>query len=151
MLADVLGSVAALAAGIVIQTTGWTPIDSVLSLLICALIGVPTYRLAGEAIHTLLEGVPPELSLPAVGKRMAALPDVASIHDLHIWTIASGHVALSAHVVVRDFSGWDALLQRLRSLLRDEFAIDHVTLQPEVQAPASSPIAPPRSLRDTHP
>lgn len=136
VVGDALGSVAALVAGIVIQTTGWMAIDPLLSLFICLLIGGATWRLAREAIHTLLEGVPPELSLPQVGRRMASVEAVRSVHDLHIWTIASGRVALSAHVVVDDLAGWSDALTRLRVLLHEEFGIDHVTLQPELAAAA---------------
>lgn len=133
VLGDALGSVAALVSGVVIHITGWTRIDPLLSLLICALILVSSLRLAREAVHTLLEGVPREMSLPEVGRRMAQVAGVLSVHDLHIWSISSNRVALSAHVVMRDLSEWQRLLPALRRTLHDEFDIDHVTLQPEVQ------------------
>jgi cobalt-zinc-cadmium efflux system protein len=131
VLGDAFGSVAALASGLVIHFTGWTPADPLLTLFIGALILASTLRLAREALHTLLEGVPPALSLPDVGRRMAAVAGVVSVHDLHIWSIASERVALSAHVVLRDARDWQGVIEQVRHVLHEEFDIDHVTLQPE--------------------
>lgn len=131
VLGDLAGSVAALASGLVIQFTGWTPADPLLSLLICALILFSTLRLAREAVHALLEGVPAGLSLEEVGRRMAAIDGVVSVHDLHIWSLSSRRAALSAHVVVRDLAAWPRILAALVELLREDFDIGHATLQPE--------------------
>lgn len=131
VVGDAFGSVAALASGLVIHFTGWMPADPLLTLFIGALILVSTLQLAREALHTLLEGVPGGISLPEVGRRMAAVAGVISVHDLHIWSIATPRIALSAHVVMRDPGDWQRVLEQLRLLLHDEFDIDHVTLQPE--------------------
>ena len=131
VLGDLLGSVAALAAGLIIQFTGWTPADPLLSMAICALILTSTLRLAREAVHALLEGVPPELTLEAVGRRMAGVEGVVSVHDLHIWSLSSRHTALSAHVVVREMADWPRMLTALAEVLDEEFEIGHATLQPE--------------------
>lgn len=131
VLGDAFGSVAALASGLIIHFTGWTQADPLLTLFIGALILASTLRLAREALHTLLEGVPLGISLPEVGRRMASVEGVISVHDLHIWSIASQRVALSAHVVLRRADEWPQLLEQLRLVLHEEFDIDHVTLQPE--------------------
>lgn len=131
VMGDLLGSVAALIAGIVIYYTGWTTIDPLLSLLICALILVSSLRLLREVLHVIMEGVPFELDLPEVGQTMAAIKGVDSVHDLHIWSVSSGTIALSAHVVIRDASQWQALLAQLQTVLHDRFEIHHTTLQPE--------------------
>jgi cobalt-zinc-cadmium efflux system protein len=131
VVGDAFGSVAALVSGLVISYTGWTRADPLLTLFIGALILVSTIQLAREALHTLLEGVPAEISLPRVGSRMAAVVGVVSVHDLHIWTIASERTALSAHVVLHDGASWQRVLSEIRTLVHDEFDIDHVTLQPE--------------------
>jgi cobalt-zinc-cadmium efflux system protein len=133
VLGDLLGSVAALLAGAVIYFTGWMPIDPLLSLLICALILVSTLRLLREAMHVLMEGVPRHLDLNAVGRSLAAVPGVKSVHDLHIWTPASGMPALSAHVVVENLDQWIKILEAMRLLLSTQYGIEHVTLQPETQ------------------
>lgn len=135
VLGDMLGSVAALAAGVVIVMTGWTPIDPLLSLFISALILIATLRLAREAVHTLLEGVPRELSLPKVGRRLASMEGVASVHDLHIWSLTSSRPILTAHIVLHDVSHWNALLPEILGVLKREFGIDHATLQPEPHTP----------------
>src|SRR5215471_9194309 len=82
---DVAGSVAALAAGAVIYFTGWVPIDAILSWVIALLILASTIRLLREALHVLMEGVPPSLQLEEVGRVMAGIDGVRSVHDLHIW------------------------------------------------------------------
>lgn len=132
---DLLGSVAALIAGAVVYFTGWMPIDPILSLAICALILYSTLKLLREATHVLMEGVPLHLDLAAVGASLARVPGVRSVHDLHIWTLASGTLALSAHVVLenaRDFNPWPRVLADMRALLHDRYGIEHVTLQPEL-------------------
>ncbi len=151
VLGDLLGSVAALASGLVIQFTGWTPIDPLLTMLICGLILASTLSLLRNVVHTLLEGVPDGLSLPEVGRTMAAVEGVHSVHDLHIWSLDSRHPALSAHVVFTDAGRWPAILEAQRALLRQRFGIEHVTLQPEL--PPAAPLvfsprhSPPRADR----
>ena len=131
VMGDLLGSVAALISGIVIYYSGWTTIDPILSLIICALILVSSLRLLREALHVIMEGVPFDIDLPQVGQTMATVDGVESVHDLHIWSIASGTIALSAHVVMKDASHWQAVLSQLQTMLHDRFGIHHTTLQPE--------------------
>lgn len=129
---DALGSVAALTAGLVIMFTGWTPIDPILSVVIAMLILVSTLNLLRQSLHVLMEGVPSHIDLNTVGKRMAALEHVERVHDLHIWTLASGQIALSAHLDVKDMNYWPHILANAQSLLNSEFGIGHITLQPEI-------------------
>ncbi|RMD71268.1 MAG: cation transporter [Gammaproteobacteria bacterium] len=136
VLADLWGSVAALLSGAIIYFTGWTPIDPLLSFLICLLILYSSLKLLREAVHVLMEGVPLHIDLAQVGRAMAGVEGVLSVHDLHIWSLSSGKVALSAHVVLDDLSRWPRLLPRLQNLLRERFGIDHVTLQPEPLRPS---------------
>ncbi len=128
---DFLGSVAALVAGIVILWTGWYPIDPLLSVLVCLLILVSTLRLLREVLHVILEGVPLHLDLERIGRALATLPGVVSVHDLHVWTLASGRIALTAHVVIQRMDVWPTVLAEAHRVLRDRFHIDHITLQPE--------------------
>lgn len=134
VLGDLFGSVAALIAGAVIYFTGWTAIDPILSLVICALILFSGFRLMREALHVLMEGVPSFLDLPEVGRAMAGIQGVASVHDLHIWTLSSDTVMLSAHVTVTDMSRWQAILAEQQELLHERYGIEHITLQPELPA-----------------
>jgi cobalt-zinc-cadmium efflux system protein len=128
---DLLGSVAALAAGAVIYQTGWYPIDPILALVVCGLLLYSTVNLLRESLHIVMEGVPLHLDLPAVGRDMAEVPGIASVHDLHIWTLTSGTIALSAHIVVDELEHWDEILSRLNALLNERYGIEHTTLQPE--------------------
>jgi cobalt-zinc-cadmium efflux system protein len=139
VLGDLLGSVAALAAGAIILFTGWLPADPLLSLLVVLGILVSTLRLLGEAVHVLMEGVPHSLDLDQVGHGMAAIVDVRGVHDLHIWMLASGQTALSAHIDIERLDCWPKVLRRLRSHLADRHDIRHVTLQPETPLPAPLP------------
>lgn len=131
VMGDLLGSVAALAAGLVIQWTGWMPIDPLLSMLICGLILASTASLLRQVFTTLLDGVPDSLSLDSVGTAMAGVNGVASVHDLHIWSLGNQRVALSAHLVIQTEADWQQVLPRVRHLLEERFDIDHSTLQPE--------------------
>ena len=132
VLGDLLGSVAALASGLVITLTGWTPVDPILSLLISALILVSTLRLLREAVHVVMEGVPAHVDVREVGRRLAELDGVLEVHDLHVWTLSSGRHAIAAHVRLRAMDTWPERLATMQRLLREEFGIDHVTLQPEL-------------------
>lgn len=132
---DALGSVAALSAGLVIMLTGWMPIDPILSVVISLLILISTLNLLRKSLHVLMEGVPSHIDLNIVGNRMARIINVARVHDLHIWTLASGQVALSAHLDVRELQHWPQVLADAQALLNDEFGIGHITLQPEILSP----------------
>jgi len=131
VLGDLLGSVAALLSGLVIAYTGWTPIDPLLSLAIGALILVSSLRLLREALHGLMEGAPFNVDPEAVGLALAGVPGVASVHDLHIWTVKAEQPLLSAHLVVQDIARWESVMEASHALLAERFDIHHATLQPE--------------------
>lgn len=131
VLGDALGSIAALVSGVVIALGGWMAIDSLASLVICALIAVSALRLTRESLHALMEGVPRGLSVEAIGREMASVEGVLSVHDLHVWMLSGTRTALSAHVVVASMVHWDGTLAALQARLRERFSIEHVTLQPE--------------------
>jgi len=138
VVSDLLSSVAALIAGAVIYVTNWVLIDPILSLVIAGLILMSTLGLLRDTLHVLMEGVPASIDLARLGRTLAAVPGVASVHDLHVWSITPGSVALSAHLEVDDVAHWPETLEAARAALRDGFGIDHVTLQPE-QGDAAQP------------
>jgi cobalt-zinc-cadmium efflux system protein len=138
VLGDLLGSVAALAAGAVVYFTGWLPIDPLLSLLVAGLILASTVRLLRDALHVLMEGVPVGLDFDAIGNEMARVEGVRGVHDLHVWTLGTGKPALSAHVELTSLRAWPDVLRRTREMLQQRFGIEHVTLQPEV-VPSRTP------------
>ena len=131
VIGDLIGSVAAITAGAVIYYTGWQPIDALLSLVIAVLILGSTVRLLLDALHVLMEGVPAGLRIEEIGSAIGALTGVRAVHDLHVWNISSGQVALSAHVDLDDLDHWAPLLESARQMLQTRFGIAHVTLQPE--------------------
>lgn len=130
--ADSLGSVGALAASLVILTTGWTLADPLVSVAICGLILWSSWGLVRESVHILLEGVPAHLDYREVERALLDREGVCCLYDLHIWSIAGGHEALSAHVVVPDgYPRQRELLRDLVTLLQERFGIDHATIQVE--------------------
>ena len=131
VVGDLIGSVAAITSGAVIYFTAWQPIDALLSLVIGLLILGSTVRIVLEALHVLMEGVPSGLRIEDVGGALGGLAGVRAVHDLHVWNISSGQVALSAHVELENLDNWAALLESGRRMLHTRFGIEHVTLQPE--------------------
>ena len=131
VLGDMLGSVAALIAGIVIWFSGWMPIDPILSLFIGVLILISSLRLLRDAGHVLLEGVPTGLDTAEIGHSMATIAGVSSVHDLHVWSLSSTEISLSAHIVIEDMRDWQDILARLQTHLQERYDIGHTTLQPE--------------------
>ncbi len=135
MLADALGSVGAMVAGAVILLTGWTPIDTLASVLIAILILWGAWRLLMKSIDILMEGTPPEINYLDIERAITSREHIVDIHDLHIWTISSGVLALSAHLQLADecvASGhWPRCLKATQVYLQDQWAIEHTTLQTE--------------------
>jgi len=131
VLGDLLGSVAAIAAGVIIYLTGFMAIDPLLSMLVGGLILRSTFGVLRETTQVLLDAVPEGVDYRKVGTALARIPGVRSVHDLHVWAMVPGRCALSAHVLVDDVARWPTILRRARSVLRRDFDIDHVTLQPE--------------------
>lgn len=132
VVADCLGSVGAIIAALIIWTTGYTIVDPIISLVLCALILWSSWGLVREAVHILLLGVPPHIEYREVEQAILAHPDVCCLYDLHIWTIASGVEALSCHAVVADnFTGNQPLMRELEALLEVKFTITHTTIQLE--------------------
>lgn len=131
VLGDLLGSLAALTAGLVIYLTDWTPIDPLLSLFVGLLILLSAGRLLREVLRVLMEGVPKDVDAVAVGKALSDVDGVTAVHDMHIWTLSSANYAMAAHIEMDTMSRWPQILPRLQTILRDRFAIAHSTLQPE--------------------
>ena len=132
VLGDALGSVGAVLAAVIIALTGWTLADPIVSILLSLLILVGAARLLRESTDILLESVPRHVSLPEVQRRMLAVPGVAAVHDLHVWTVTSGMVAMSGHAVVPDLEAHPGVLDGIRAEM-ERMGIGHVTIQLEVE------------------
>jgi cobalt-zinc-cadmium efflux system protein len=138
VLGDLLGSVATIAAAVIIALTGWYLADPILSVLIGGLVVFGAWSLLRESVDVLLEAAPSGVVVADVRRAMDAVPGVEGVHDLHVWTVTSGLTALSAHVETSNFADWEQCMKALATKLREQFGIAHVTLQPE----------PPRSSHD---
>jgi len=132
VMADLLGSVGALAAAGIIVVTGWTPADPILSIVLALLILVGAWRLVRESTDVLLEAVPRGISMAEVQRRVQAVAGVAAVHDLHVWTVTSGVVAMSGHAIVPNLGAHPGVLEDIRKQM-GELGIGHVTIQLEVE------------------
>jgi cobalt-zinc-cadmium efflux system protein len=131
VLGDLLGSVAAIAAGVMIIWRGWLWADPVFSVVISLLIIYSSWRLVADAVNVLLEGTPSHINAAAVEEAMRTVAGVRAVHDLHIWTITSGRHAVTAHIVINDASESYRILREVREMLADRFALTHSTIQIE--------------------
>ena len=131
VLGDLLGSVGVIVAAIIIITTGWPYADPIIAIAIGLFILPRTYLLMRQAIRILIEAAPPEIDVAEVEAKLNALPGVAAIHDLHIWTITSGIEAASGHVVLDDGADFTAVLQEVQRILREDYHVEHSTIQCE--------------------
>lgn len=131
VMGDLLGSVTAIVAGVLIATLGWLWADPLCSVLISMIIIFGSWRLIMESVNVLLEGTPSHISLSAVESTILETSGVAGVHDLHVWTISSGIEALSAHISHDESVVHSDLLVKVRERLHDRFGIDHLTIQME--------------------
>ena len=133
VMGDLLGSVTAIVAGILIVTAGWLWADPLCSVLISLIIIFSAWRLIVESVNVLLEGTPTHINLSAVETTILETDGVSGVHDLHVWTISSGIEALSVHISHNESIVHSELLVRVRERLHASFGIDHLTIQMETQ------------------
>ena len=134
VMGDLMGSVGVVISGVVIITTGWLLIDPILSLLIGGLILWSSWGLTKKVLVVLLEAVPEHVNVERLCGEMEDLPHVTLVHDVHVWTIASGYESMTAHVLVDpDLSKeeTDSLLRAIRHIAREDHGIHHLTVQIE--------------------
>jgi cobalt-zinc-cadmium efflux system protein len=134
VLGDLLGSVAAIIAALVIIRTGWMPIDPLLSVLVAMLILRSAWQLVRRSAHILLEGAPEWLDLTGMQtKIIAAVPEVMEIHHVHVWGLTPQHPMLTMHVVLREKpDDPTALIRRIKQTLKSDFGIGHSTIEVEI-------------------
>jgi len=130
MLGDMLASGGTVVAALVIRYTGWLSADPVASLVTTVLIIAGAWALVRESVNVLLEAAPAHIDLEKVRARLASIGDVESVHDLHVWTVTSGMVAMSAHAIVRDSGCHQRVLENAHDVLQ-AMGIQHVTIQLE--------------------
>lgn len=133
VMGDLLGSVGAIIAALVILWTGWTPVDPILSVLVSALVLRSAWRLLKESVNELLEGAPRSVDIAALKRKLSrAVPEVRDIHHVHIWLVGEKPL-MTLHVRVVPPHDHDALLGRIHHFLAHEYQIAHATVQMEYQ------------------
>ena len=130
VMGDLLSSIGTIVAALIILATGWTAADALISALIGVFMLPRAWVLLRSVIDVLLESAPGHLNIPQIEAAMRAVPGVDSVHDMHLWSITSGFDAMSGHVRSNGRPSED-VLHDLRTMLRDRFGIEHVTLQVE--------------------
>jgi cobalt-zinc-cadmium efflux system protein len=133
VLGDMLASGGTVVAAVIIRYTGWLNADPIASLMTTVLIIAGAWTLVRESVDVLLEAAPAHIALDLVRERLESIPGVESIHDLHVWTVTSGMVAMSAHAIVRNSGNHQEVLEQAHDLLL-AMGIQHVTIQLECEA-----------------
>lgn len=131
VLGDLLGCFIVLISGALVHFTHWQQIDVWLSIAICLLILSTTVHLLRESMLILMEGVPKQLDVKKIEHAINNVEGIMSVHDIHVWTLTSSAILLTAHVVLNDLNMWPQISYKLQLLLKNKFAITHATLQPE--------------------
>ncbi len=133
VVGDMLSSVAVVVGGLIIYSTGWYPIDVLLSFLIGGIIIFGAFNVTREAVHILLENTPRNTDAHTVAKHLCNLAPVKEVHDMHIWSLCSNYRALSAHIVLDENTtvAHDQILEQINTELQNQFNINHTTLQLE--------------------
>jgi cobalt-zinc-cadmium efflux system protein len=136
VLSDALGSIGAILASLAIIFFGWNSADAVISAIVAVLILSSSWLLIRDAVDVLLEGAPAHINLTTLKDNLLGAQEVLSVHDLHVWTLTSGVVAMSCHVVVgEDNRAQSDVLNRVREIVHKRFQIDHTTIQIENGGP----------------
>lgn len=131
VMGDLLGSVGAVAAALIIMKTGWTPIDPILSVLVSCLVLRSAWRLMKESFHELIEGTPQEIDIDKLGKDLSmAIPEVRNVHHVHVWQIGEQRL-MTLHAQVIPPRDNDALLDKIQHYLLEKYQIGHATIQME--------------------
>ena len=133
VIGDFAGSVIAIVALGTVWLTGWTLIDPLLTLAICALLLVATVRLLRDSVRVLMNAVPEGVDAAAVEASLRSTRGVRWVHDLHLWSLGDGSPAMSAHVAIGEMADWPAILAQIRVTMDERHGIRHLTLQPETE------------------
>lgn len=131
VMADALGSVGVLVAGVVIALTGAVWVDTVIALALAVWIVPRVVRLARQSLRVLVEAAPEHVDVASLERDLAALPDVIGVHDVHVWTLTSGMESATAHLSVADASSVEVALDAAHELLTTSYGIEHATVQIE--------------------
>jgi cobalt-zinc-cadmium efflux system protein len=134
VMGDLLGSVAAISAALIILWTGWMPIDPLLSIIVALFILRSAWFVIKRSAHILLEGTPEEIDVLELRESLKSrIPDVVDVHNVHVWSLTSEKPLLTAHVQVCGDMDYDEVMQQVKTLLNDKYGISHSTVQIEYE------------------
>ena len=135
VLGDALASVGVIAVGVILLFVNWTWLDPLVSVMIGILILFSSGRVLKESVHILAEGMPTGMTATSIAESMLKVPGVSQVHDLHVWTVAPGYIALSAHVTIEDqsISQTAEMMTALKETLHKGYEIQHTTIQFECE------------------
>lgn len=131
VLGDILGSIGAIVAGILILTLGWQIADPIISAVIATLVLISGIRVTRDSLHVLMEGTPKGIGVERLVNRLKEVPGIEDVHELHIWTITSGFHSLSCHLVIPYHEDDQEILKKAKDIIREECGIEHSTIQIE--------------------
>ncbi|MFC3988525.1 cation diffusion facilitator family transporter [Actinoplanes siamensis] len=131
VLGDLLGSVGVIVAAVIIWLTGWAYADPIVAVVVALMILPRTFALGRSAVRILVQAAPEHVDVATVRERLAAVPGVCDVHDLHVWTLTEGMEVASAHLSLEPSAELGDVLTEARAALHDDFAIEHATLQVE--------------------
>ncbi|MDM5199864.1 cation diffusion facilitator family transporter [Fictibacillus enclensis] len=129
VLGDMLGSVGAIAAALVIMFFNWNLADPIASIIVAILVLISGWRVTKESVHILMEGTPQNVNFKEIKQALLSIPEVKQVHDLHVWSISSDFPALSCHLVADAEDHQQTLLKKANQLLMEQFHIEHTTIQ----------------------
>ena len=133
VISDAVGSVGAIAAGVVMLTTGWYLADPLISIVIGVLVLFASWSLVRDSLSVLMQAVPKGIRLDEVRRTIEAVDGVSKVHDLHVWAVTSDIFTLSAHAVVESGEDFHLVLNGIEDTLKSRFNIEHTTIQLETE------------------
>ncbi|QHS21538.1 cation transporter [Virgibacillus sp. MSP4-1] len=131
VLGDLLGSVGAIVAGLLIMFFNWNIADPIASVIVALLVLISGWRVTRDSVHVLMEGKPSHIEMDVVEETLCNISGVKEVHDLHVWAITSDFPTLTCHLIVKDDVNRDSILEKASNLLHDKFELHHTTIQIE--------------------
>ncbi|MFS0645638.1 cation diffusion facilitator family transporter [Siminovitchia sp. 179-K 8D1 HS] len=129
VIGDMMGSVGAIIAALLIMFFGWSIADPIASIIVAILIIISGWRVTKDSYHILMEGAPTNVDVHEIKEAFLGMDQVVAIHDLHVWSITSGFPALSCHLIVEPQANHDLILKEANQILQNQFNIEHTTIQ----------------------
>ncbi|WP_458122473.1 cation diffusion facilitator family transporter [Paenibacillus sp. Z6-24] len=129
VMGDLLGSVGAIAAALLIMFFGWTLADPIASIIVAVLVLISAYRVTRDSVHILMEGTPVNIRTEEITRELAGIPHVQGVHDMHVWSLSSDLPLLSCHLIIDNAANGSEIMRSARELIQKQYGIGHITIQ----------------------